>query len=137
MRSQSPLLLCSSLNLLSAAWSFYTIFPLSGDLLFSPLCCAQVVHSCPTLCDPMDCSFPGPSLHEDSSGKRTGMGFYAFPRGIFPTQEMNTGLPHYRPGRFFTDLATTESPSLPTLPLFRISHDVIPLGTLSLILQTM
>ena len=83
----------------------------------------------------MDCSFPGPSLHEDSSGKRTGMGFYAVPRGSSQPREWTQG--SRITGRFFTDLATTESPSLPTLPLFRISHDVIPLGTLSLILQTM
>ena len=24
---------------------------------------AEVAQSCPTLCDPMDCSLPGPSVH--------------------------------------------------------------------------
>ena len=24
------------------------------------LCCAKLLQSCPTLCDPMDCSLPGP-----------------------------------------------------------------------------
>ena len=26
-------------------------------------CCAKSLHMCPTLCDPMDCSLPGPSVH--------------------------------------------------------------------------
>ena len=29
---------------------------------------AQVLQSCPTLCDPMDCSPPGSSVHGDSPG---------------------------------------------------------------------
>ena len=33
-----------------------------------------VVQSCPTLCDPMDCSPPGPSVHGDSPSKNTGVG---------------------------------------------------------------
>ena len=30
--------------------------------------------SCPTLCNPMDCSLPGSSVHVDSPGKNTGVG---------------------------------------------------------------
>ena len=30
-----------------------------------------VAQSCPTLCDPMDCSLPGSSVHGDSPGKNT------------------------------------------------------------------
>ena len=45
-----------------------------------------VVPSCPTLCDPMDCTLPGSCIHGDSPGKNTGMGCYALPQGIFPTQ---------------------------------------------------
>ena len=33
-----------------------------------------VAQSCPTLCNPMDCSLPGSSIHEDSPGKNTGVG---------------------------------------------------------------
>ena len=33
-----------------------------------------VAQSCPTLCDPMDCSPPGSSVHEGSPGKSTGVG---------------------------------------------------------------
>ena len=31
----------------------------------------------PTLCDPMDCTWPGSSVHEDSPDKNTGMGCHA------------------------------------------------------------
>ena len=47
--------------------------------------------SCPTLCNPMDCSPPGFSVHEDSPGKNTGVGCHALLQGIFPTQELNQG----------------------------------------------
>ena len=47
---------------------------------------------CLTLCDPMDCSLPGSSVHGDSAGKNTGMGILL--QGIFPTQGLNLGLPH-------------------------------------------
>ena len=33
-----------------------------------------VAQLCPTLCDPMDCSLPDFSVHEDSPGKNTGVG---------------------------------------------------------------
>ena len=44
------------------------------------MCCAQ---SCPTLCDLMDCSPPGFSVHGDSPGKNTGMSCHALLQGIF------------------------------------------------------
>ena len=55
-----------------------------------------VAQSCPTLCDPMDCSPPGSSAHRDSPGKNTRMGGHSFLQGIFPTQGSNPGLPHCR-----------------------------------------
>ena len=55
-----------------------------------------VTQSCPTLCDPMDCSLPGSSVHVDSPGKNTQVGCHAFLQGIFPTQGSNLGLPHCR-----------------------------------------
>ena len=55
-----------------------------------------VAQSCLTLCDPMDCSPPGSSVHGDSPGKNTGVGCHALLQGIFPTQGLNPGLPHYR-----------------------------------------
>ena len=55
-----------------------------------------VAQSCPTLCDPMDCSSPGSSVHQDSPGKNTGVGCHALLQGIFPNQGWNPGLPHCR-----------------------------------------
>ena len=43
------------------------------------------------LCDPMDCSPLGFSVHEDSPGKNTGVGCYALLQGIFPSQGLNLG----------------------------------------------
>ena len=36
---------------------------------------------CPTLCDPMDCSPLGSSVHGDSPGKHTGVDYHALPSG--------------------------------------------------------
>ena len=55
-----------------------------------------VAQSCPTLCDPMDCSLPGSSVHGDSPGKNTRVGCLALLQEIFPTQGSNPGLPHCR-----------------------------------------
>ena len=42
------------------------------------------------------CSPPGPSVHEDSPGKNTGVGCHALLQGIFLTEGLNPGLPHCR-----------------------------------------
>ena len=52
--------------------------------------------SCPTLCNPMDCSPPESSVHGDSPGKNTGVRCHALFQGTFPTQGLNLGLPHCR-----------------------------------------
>ena len=43
--------------------------------------------SCLTLCDPMDCSPPGSSVHGDSPSKNTGVGCCFLLQGIFLTQD--------------------------------------------------
>ena len=50
--------------------------------------CAQPL-SCVWLCDPVDCSPPGSSVHGDSPGKNTGIGCHALLQSIFPTQGPN------------------------------------------------
>ena len=50
-----------------------------------------VAQLCPTLWDPMDCSPPGPSIHGNSLGKNTGVGYHTLLQGIFPTQWPNSG----------------------------------------------
>ena len=60
------------------------------------VCVGLVAQSRLTLCDSMDCSLPGSSVHGDSPGKNTGMGCHAFLQGIFSTQGLNPSLPHCR-----------------------------------------
>ena len=64
------------------------------------VCCALVAQSCPTLCDPMDCSPPDSSVHGDSPGKYTGVGYKGLLQGILPTQG-STQVSHIS-GGFFT-----------------------------------
>ena len=62
------------------------------------VCCFGylVAQLCPTLCSPMNGSLPGSSVHGDSSGKNTGVGFHALLQGIFLIQVSHIA------GRFFT-----------------------------------
>ena len=60
------------------------------------MCTSLVTQLCLTLCDFMDGSPPGSSVHGDSPGKNTGVGCHALLQGIFPTQDSNQGLPHCR-----------------------------------------
>ena len=55
-----------------------------------------VAQSCLILCDPMDCSLSGSSVHGDSPGKNTGVGCHFLLQRIFLTQESNPGLLHCR-----------------------------------------
>ena len=52
--------------------------------------------SCLILCDHIDCSPPGSSVHGDSPGKNTGMGCHALLQGIFLTQGLDPGLLYCR-----------------------------------------
>ena len=67
-------------------------------VLLSPLppgppVCAQLLQSCPTLCDPLDpMDLPSSSVHGDSPGKNTGVGCHSLLQGIFLTQESNLHL---------------------------------------------
>ena len=72
-------------------------------IIFSQMCHAVlclVIQSCLTLCDPMDCSLPGSSVHGDSPGKNTGVGCHACPPpGDLPNwgrSGKNPGLLHCR-----------------------------------------
>ena len=55
-----------------------------------------VAQLCPTLCNSIDCSPPGSSVHGGSPGKNTGVGSHSLLQGIFPTQGLNPGLLHGR-----------------------------------------
>ena len=52
----------------------------------------SVTQSCPTLCNPMNCSLPGSSIHGDSPGNNIGVDCHGFLQGIFPTQGSNPHL---------------------------------------------
>ena len=54
----------------------------------------ESLQSCPTVCDPADCSPPGSSC--DSPGKNTVVSCHALLQGIFPTQGSKPGLLHCR-----------------------------------------
>ena len=69
---------------------------------------AKSLQSCPTLCDPTDCGWPGSSVRRDSPGKNTGVGCHAFLQRIFPTQGLNPSLLH---------LLHWQADSLPRVPL--------------------
>ena len=59
-------------------------------------CLCLVAQSCLTLCNPLDCSPPGSSVHGDSPGKNIGVDCHALLQGILPSQGSNPGIPHCR-----------------------------------------
>ena len=50
----------------------------------------------PTLCDPMDCSLPGSSVHGIFQARVLVVGCHFFLQWTFPTQGSDLGLPHCR-----------------------------------------
>ena len=40
-----------------------------------------VAQSCPTLCGPVDCNLPDSSVHGDSPGRNTGVGYHVLLQG--------------------------------------------------------
>ena len=69
-----------------------------------------VAQSYPTLCDPMDCSQPGSSVHGDSPGRNTGVGCHDLLQGISPIQGSKPGLLHCR--RILYYLSQQRSPRI-------------------------
>ena len=80
-------MLCRSVSLKYREWK--------RPCFFTVLQCL-VAQSCPALCNPVDCSPPGSSVHRDSPGQNAGVGCHALLQGIFPTPESNPGLLHCR-----------------------------------------
>ena len=75
---------------------------------------AKSLQSCPTLCDPMDYSLPGSSIHGASPGKNTRVGYHTLLQGIFPTQGSNPGFPQIsNPGFLQADSVPSEPPGKP------------------------
>ena len=74
--------------------SLYDLKQISGPHKFSPCIHAKLFQSCPILYDPLNCSLPGSSIHRDSPGKNTGVGYRALLQWIFPTQGLNLRFLH-------------------------------------------
>ena len=77
-----------------------------------------VAQSCPTLCNPKDCS-PSGSSDGNSPGKNTGVGCHALLQGILPTQGLN--LVSHTAGRVFTTepLGKPKNPGVGSLSLLQ------------------
>ena len=84
-----------------------------GFLSWGETMCILVTQSCPTLCNPVDCSPSGSSVHKDSPGKNTGVGCHALLQGIYPTQGSDPRLlVSCIAGGLFTTSTTWEAPRL-------------------------
>ena len=69
-----------------------------------------VTQSCPTLCDPMNCSLPGSSVHGVLQARMLEWVAILSSRGSSPNR-VQTQV-SYIPGRFFTNSATRETPHI-------------------------
>ena len=73
---------------------------------------AESLQSCPTLCDHMDRSPPGSSVHGILQARNPGVDCHVLLQGIFLTQELNLHLlSPALAGRFFTTSVTWEAHS--------------------------
>ena len=74
--------------------NFY--LPAHKEVVSTIPCVCVLTQSSPTLCDPMDCSLPGSSVHDSvlCPGKDTGVGCHALLQRIFLTQGLNLGFLH-------------------------------------------
>ena len=79
----------SHLPLLLSTASFWRLSPVPACYM-----CAESLQSCPTLCDPLDCSPPGSPVLGCSPGKTTGVSCHALLQRIFLTQRLNPHLLH-------------------------------------------
>ena len=70
--------------------------PAQPSFLPSAQAKVKVAQSCPALCDAMDCSLPGSSVHGTLQASILEWVSHFLFQGIFPTQESNPGLPRCR-----------------------------------------
>ena len=79
-------------TVISHDWALRAILLYSLAVLWGPCIHAKSLQSCLTLCNPIDYSPSSSSVHVDSPGKNTGMGFLALLQGILPIQGLNPHL---------------------------------------------
>ena len=60
-------------------WSYSVCICILCRYVFFACVCAKLLQLCPALCDPMDCSPPGSSVHGVLPGKNTGVRCYRPP----------------------------------------------------------
>ena len=79
-----------------------------------------VAQLCPTLCDPMDYSLVGSSVHGDSSGKNTGVGCHALLQGNSASHHQLKDLSEsaFRRSYTCTDAQTHEKAAFPEQQLY-------------------
>ena len=58
--------------------------------------CVLVTQLCLTLCDPMNCSLPGSSIHGNFPRKTTGVGCHFLLQEIFLSQGLNSHILHWQ-----------------------------------------
>ena len=85
---------------------------------------AQLLQSYPTVCDPMDCSSPGSSVHEIFPGKDTRVCCHFFFQEIFLTWGSNQRLLRLIHCR---QILTTEPPGKPFILLLLSPKDYLSL----------
>ena len=78
---------------------------------------SEVAQSCPTLCDPRDCSPPSSSVRGILQARVLEWVAMAFSQGIFLTQGSNLGLPHCK--QFLYHLSHQGSPKVSLVILMR------------------
>ena len=69
------------------------VYPQHIQMEGTALC--SITRSCPTLCNPMDCSPPGSSVYGVLQARILEW-VHSLLQGLFPTQGLNPGLPHCR-----------------------------------------
>ena len=108
---------------------------LSSSRVFQPQCCSlvspgevkvKVVQLCPTLCNPMDCSLPGYSVHGIFQARVVEWVAISFSRGSSQPRGSNLGLPHCRQTLY--RLSHQEALVSPKIPLFSASRPLLILS---------
>ena len=77
-----------------------------------------IAQPCLTLCNPMDCSPPGSSVHGTLQSKNTAVGCHALFQGIFSTQGSNPHMLYWQANS--KPLSHQGSPIVIIIPLFSI-----------------
>ena len=88
------------------SWKF-DLFSPSDFMLYNYAVLCLVAQSCLTLCNPMDCSPPGTSVHGDSLGKNTGV--VSMPSSRESSQPCDQTEVSCTAGRLFTLCTTREA----------------------------